>query len=268
MSTSLSPIGMFDSGVGGLTVMREVMRALPNESIIYMGDTARIPYGNKSPDTIIRYSLENTSFLLNHKIKLLIVACYTASSSALESIRQHFGIPVIGVIEPGAEKAASITKNQRIGVLGTRATIQSKAYQANLFRLLPQSKVISIACPLFVHLVEESFASHSATRLIIQEYLKSLQGEQIDTLLLGCTHYPFLRDQIQQEVGPNVSLVDSGQSCAEAVSSLLKQHQMEAPPTQQATYDFFVSDDPLKFRELGERLFGMRLPSVKQIIPA
>lgn len=246
--------------------MREVMRALPRESIIYMGDTARIPYGNKSPDTITRYSLENTSFLLNHKIKLLIVACNTASSCALEAIRHHFDIPVIGVIEPGAKKAASLTRNQRIGVLGTKATIQSEAYQANLLRLLPQSKVIPIACPLFVHLVEENFASHSATRLIIQEYLKNLHEEQIDTLLLGCTHYPFLRDQIQQEVGRNVSLVDSGQSCAEAAANLLKQHKIEAPSTQQAIYDFFVSDDPLKFRELGERLFGMRLPCVKQTV--
>lgn len=265
MSASLSPIGMFDSGVGGLTVMREVMRALPNESIIYMGDTARIPYGNKSPDTIIRYSLENTSFLANHKIKLLIVACNTASSCALESIRRHFDIPVIGVIEPGAKKAASITRSQRIGVLGTRATIQSEAYQNSLLRLLPQSKVISIACPLFVHLVEENFASHPAARLIIQEYLKNLHSEQIDTLLLGCTHYPFLKDQIQQEVGAHVTLVDSAHSCAEAVSSLLKQYQMEAEPTHQATYDFYVSDDPLKFRELGEKLFGISLQSVKQI---
>lgn len=262
---SAEPIGMFDSGVGGLTVMREVMRAMPNENIIYVGDTARVPYGNKCADTIVRYSMENMAFLVENKIKLLVIACNTASSYALDHLQQKFGIPVIGVIDPGAAKAVQTTRNQCIGVLGTTATVQSQSYVKKIQALLPAAKVVSIACPLFVPLVEEGFIEHLSAKLIIQEYLKKMDGIEVDTLLLGCTHYPFLKDLIQQHVGEHVVIVDSAESCAESVSSALKKHLIEAPIWQEACYKYFVSDAPEKFRELGEKLFGIKFPSIEHI---
>lgn len=262
---SSSPIGMFDSGIGGLTVMREIMHALPNESIIYMGDTARLPYGNKSAETIIRYSLEISSFLAKKEIKLLIVACNTASSYALKTLRQHLGIPIIGVIEAGAAKASAVSRNHRLAVLGTRATIQSGAYQNSIKELLPHAKVLSIPCPLFVPLVEEDFIDHPSTELIVHEYLKCLHQEKIDTLILGCTHYPFLSHLIQKSMGPDVTLVDSAHSCAEHASIILNQQKLMAPVDQKAIYQYYVSDDPTKFRELGEKLFGYALSEISRI---
>lgn len=251
---SLLPIGMFDSGIGGVTVMEEIKKALPKESIIYFGDTARIPYGGKSRETIIRYSLENAHFLLDKTIKLLVVACNTASAFAIEILRQSLPIPVIGVIEPGAEKAASVTCNQRIAVLGTKGTIQSGAYQTTLKQLLPQAAVFPIACPLFVPLVEEQFLHHPATQLIVKEYLSPLRDQGVDTLLLGCTHYPLLKHLIQEEVGPHIRLVDSASTCAEKVSQILREEQISSPALQ-GTYQYYVSDDPEKFHRMVAQLF-------------
>ncbi len=251
----LYPIGMFDSGIGGLTVMQQIMLTSPQESIIYFGDTARLPYGGKSRETIIRYSIENTILLIEKNIKLLIVACNTASAFAIHKLQQIFNIPIIDVIEPGAEKATSVTLNQRIAVLGTKGTIQSGAYEAAIKRKLPEATVIPIACPLFVPLVEEHFLYHPATRLIIKEYLKPLQDLQIDTILLGCTHYPLLKDLIQEEIGNSISLVDSASTCAEKVASVLKAQQLESSSSQ-TTYQYYVSDDLEKFRELGGKLLN------------
>jgi glutamate racemase len=262
---SESAIGMFDSGIGGLTVMREVMRALPNEKIIYFGDTARLPYGNKSADTIMRYSAEIASFLMTHNVKMLVIACNTASSYALKGLEQQFQIPIIGVIEAGAFKASVTTRNQRIGVLGTKATIQSGAYQESIQKLLPHSKVISIPCPLFVPLVEEDFTEHPSTKLIVEEYLKELHHEQIDTLLLGCTHYPFLIHLIQQYMGPAVAVVDSAQSCAEQIKLVLDRHQLHAPLKQKGSYRYYVTDEPAKFCELGIKLFGSQSFDIQKV---
>lgn len=262
MSLSSRAIGVFDSGVGGLTVMQQLINKLPQERLIYFGDTARVPYGNKSRQTIIRYSIENTIFLLEKSIKLMVVACNTVSAMALSKLRQLFNIPIVEVIEPGAEKAVAVTRNQKIAVLGTRATIQSGAYQTAIRKLAPDALILPIACPLFVPLVEEKWLHHPASRLIVQEYLKPISGEGIDTILLGCTHYPLLAQMIQQEAGEHVALVDSASTCAEHVADLLKEHHLLSP-IPQGQREYFVSDDPEKFRAFGEWLFGHPLETVE-----
>jgi glutamate racemase len=266
MTSSSEAIGLFDSGVGGLTVMQQIMRRLPCERLIYFGDTARVPYGNKGAHTIVRYSIENTISLLEKNIKLLVVACNTASALALTKLRQLFKVPIIGVIEPGAEKAAAVTRNQRIAVLGTKGTIQSGAYQAAIKKLIPQATIIPIACPLFVHLVEEQWLDHAATRLIVKEYLRSLQEENVDTVLLGCTHYPLLSAIIEQEMGGNVAIVDSASTCAEQVADLLQKGNLLSPILQ-GEHSYYSSDDPEKFRALGERLFNSPLGKVELLLP-
>jgi glutamate racemase len=259
-------IGIFDSGVGGLTVMQQLMHTLPHERLIYFGDTARVPYGNKSAQTIVRYSIENTICLLEKNIKLLVVACNTASAFALPKLRQLFNLPIIGVIEAGAEKAVAVTCNQRIAVLGTKGTIQSGAYQAALYKLAPQAFVLPIACPLFVPLVEEKWLNHPATQLIIQEYLRPIREQNIDTVLLGCTHYPLLISLIQQELGKEVTIVDSASTCARQTALLLQQQQLLSP-IKQGQHQYYVSDDPEKFRSLAEHLFGHLPVTVELLSP-
>jgi glutamate racemase len=266
MTLSSHAIGIFDSGVGGLTVMQQLMQTLPHERFIYFGDTARVPYGNKSSHTIVRYSIENTICLLEKNIKLLVVACHTASAFALAKLRQFFHLPIVGVIEAGAEKAVTMTRNQRIAVLGTKGTIQSGAYQAAIHQLAPQAFVLPIACPLLVPLVEEQWFDHPATHLILQEYLRPIREERIDTILLGCTHYPLLGSLIQQEAGEEVLLVDSGLTCADQVARLLKQLQLLSPAPQ-GQHQYYVSDDPDKFRFSAERLFGHSLTFVELLSP-
>lgn len=259
-------IGLFDSGVGGLTVMQQLMHVLPHERLIYFGDTARVPYGNKSSETIVRYSIENTICLLDKNIKLLVVACNTASAHALSKLRQLFNIPIVGVIEPGAEKAVAVSRNQRIAVLGTKGTIQSGAYQEAILKRAPGAIIFPIACPLFVPLVEEQWLHHPASSLIVQEYLHPLRHQQIDTLLMGCTHYPLLKTLIQQEIGDSVTLVDSASTCAEQVIELLRQSCSLATSFQGKPH-YYTSDDPDKFRMLGERLFGHTLDEVELLSP-
>jgi glutamate racemase len=258
-------IGLFDSGIGGLTVMHQVIRSLPHENLIYFGDTARVPYGGKSRETILRYAIESSIFLMQQQIKMLIIPCNTVSAYALDSLRQIFNIPVIGVIEPGAEKAVKTTREGRIAVLGTKATIQSGAYQKEIEKRMPGAYVLPIACPLFVPLVEEIFLSHPATKLIIKEYLQPLKKEKIDTLLLGCTHYPLLREAIQEEVGPDVTLVDSASTCAETVAAALQESRMANPGRGKPAYKFYVSDDPKKFKALGETFLGTPIDHVEAI---
>jgi glutamate racemase len=258
------PIGLFDSGIGGLTVLREMNRLLPLESIVYFGDTARIPYGNKSPETIIRYSVENSQFLLSHQIKLLVVACNTASAHALIKLQNSFSIPVLGVINPGASTAVSITSSGRIGIIGTRGTIESKAYEHEILRLLPSAQITSVACPLFVPLVEENFIHHPASKLIVQEYLKPFRESKIDTLVLGCTHYPVLKQMIQEELGNHVTLVDSGASCAQEVARVLIGKEMKSVNCVVKNL-FFVSDNPDQFMKLGKSLFDIDVGFVQKI---
>lgn len=262
MFLSSQAIGIFDSGVGGLTVMQQLMHTLPHERFIYFGDTARIPYGNKSRETVIRYSIENTIALIEKNIKLLVVACSTASALALFKLRQLFNLPIIGMIEPGAEQAVAISHNQRIAVLGTKATIQSGAYQTAIRKLAPEATIFPIACPLFVPLVEEQWLNHPAAQQIVQEYLNPLEMEDIDTILLGCTHYPLLSGLIQQSVKEHVKLVDSASTCAQQVATLLKEREWLSPLLQ-GHHQYFVSDDPIKFSSLAQRLFGHSLKEIE-----
>lgn len=259
-------IGVFDSGVGGLTVMKQIVKLLPNEHIIYFGDTARVPYGEKSQETIIRYTIESAMFLMEQNIKLLVIACNTAASTnVLEKLQKIFNIPVVSVIAPGAEQVVRTTRTKRVAVLGTRRTISSGIYQREIQRQLPDATVISIACPLFVPLVEEHMISHAATRLIVKEYLSSLHQEEIDTILLGCTHYPLLRPLIEDEF-KQVTVVDSGVTCAHTISEILSSLNMLSKTTPEP-HRYFVSDDPDKFSRLGKQFLGMPLEHVEAVSP-
>lgn len=267
MKANPGQIGVFDSGVGGLTVMQQLMHTLPHESITYFGDTARVPYGGKSRETVIRYCIENTIFLMEQNIKLLVVACNTADALALAKLKQLFNIPIIGVIEPGAERAVKSSTRGRIAVLGTKGTVRSGAYQKEILRLLPNAHVMAQPCPLFVPLVEEHFLDHPATKLIIKDYLAPLKDDGVDTILLGCTHYPILKHLIQEEVGSHIQLVDSALACAERVAALLKQNQLETHE-KIPRYHYHVTDDPQKFSEVAESVFGQPITHVEHVRPA
>ncbi|HOH47575.1 MAG TPA: glutamate racemase [Candidatus Cloacimonadota bacterium] len=244
------PIGIFDSGVGGLTVYRMIREYFPEEDLIYFGDTARVPYGPKSPNTIIDYSIQNARFLLQRGIKILIVACNTSSAYALDRLREITGIPIIGVIEPGAERAAVTTKNKRIGIIGTEATVRSDAYRLAIRRLLPDCEVFSQACPLFVPIVEEGWQDTETAQMIAEEYLGVFKNYGIDSLVLGCTHYPLLHDTIRHVLGQEVQLVDSAESIA-----LYLQRIIAAESDGQAGTDtFFVSDNEEKFPSIAGRI--------------
>lgn len=256
------PIGMFDSGLGGLTVMRQLVRELPNENILYFGDTARLPYGSKSPETIVRYSLEIADFLMDRGVKMIVVACNTASSHALSVLRERYPVPVIGVIEPGAEAAVQATSNGRIAVLGTRGTIRSNSYQKAISQLSPGAEVVPVACPLFVPLVEENYISFPAAQMIVREYLKPLSGKEVDTVLLGCTHYPLLKDLIAEALDKRIRILDSASSCAKWVAEILDENGLSNNESAVPEYTFYVSDDPDKFQELGKVFLGRSVEDV------
>lgn len=250
-------IGMFDSGVGGLTVMREVIKALPTENVIYFADTARIPYGEKSRDTIIRYSRENSTFLINKSIKLLVVACNTASAYALDDLKTNFNVPIVGVIESGAEKAVEVTKNGRIAVLGTRGTINSGIYERELLKRIPNAYVHVTPCPLLVPMIEEKWIDHPVTRQVVKEYLDPIRKLDVDTLLLGCTHYPLLKNLFQSELGDDVTIVDSATTCSEKVKKTLENSGLKASSVANPYYHYYVTDDPHKFKNLSKDFLGM-----------
>ncbi len=260
-----SSIGIFDSGFGGLTVMKAIRSLLPLENIIYFGDTARLPYGTKSRETIQRYSIENASFLIQQGIKVLVVACHTACSFALEELQQKFDIPIIGVTTPMIEQVTKISPRGKIAILGTRGTIASGAYQNAIQKLLPKAEISPIACQLLVHLVEEGYIDHPITAMAIFEYLLSLKNKDIDTIILGCTHFPLLLKQIQQSVGPSVQVIDPAQFCASSLKTLLQEKELLNPGLTALSTQFFVSDDPEKFRLLGKTFLGHTLPEVSLI---
>src|SRR5262245_7321568 len=212
MNTQL-PIGIFDSGLGGLTVVRQIHKVLPQEDLIYLGDTARVPYGTKSPSTVTRFACEDTQFLMQRNVKAVVVACNTCSAWALPMLEQKFPVPTFGVIVPGVRAALERTRNQRIGVIGTTATIRSRAY-SNGILAVGGAKVFTQACPLLVPLVEEGWLNHSVTLAVLREYLRPMLANRIDTLVLGCTHYPLLKKAIQKVAGKKIALVDSAESCA------------------------------------------------------
>ena len=259
------PIGIFDSGVGGLTVFREIISLLPGEDIIYLGDTARVPYGTRSPQTVIKYSQEITGFLLRQGIKLLVVACNTSSAVSLPSLQQQNEIPVIGVIEPGARWAAEVTQNKRVGVIGTEGTVKSRAYEQAIHGIDQEITVIARACPLFVPLAEEGWIDNQVTRLTAQHYLRPLCEDGIDTLVLGCTHYPLLEGIIREITGDGVFLINSAKETAKEVKRILQEKGINTPEDRVGSYTFYVTDNAERFIQVGERFLGRELGSVKAI---
>ncbi|HBA64331.1 MAG TPA: glutamate racemase [Lachnospiraceae bacterium] len=262
-----APVGVFDSGVGGLTVAREIMRQLPNENIVYFGDTARVPYGSKSRDTIIRYSRQIIRFLRTQEVKAIVIACNTASALALDVVRQESDIPVIGVIVPGARAAVHETANKKIGVIGTEATIRSEMYTKIMQEMDPEVSVIGKACPLFVPLVEEGFAKHRITEEVIDIYLRSMKESDIDTMILGCTHYPLLRSGIRTYMGEQVHIVNPAYETAMDLKELLLDRHIanDVPREDHAAYTFYVSDAADKFKQFANSILPYDIETTKQI---
>ncbi len=264
-------IGIFDSGIGGLTVLRAIKRLLPHEHIMYLGDTARVPYGTRSAQTVLKYSIANTDFLLRHNIKLLVVACNTASAVATDALRERYDIPVIEVITPGARGAVKSSRSRRIGVIGTETTIQSNAYQKAIHALNRQIEVFSCACPLFVPLAEQGWCDpqDEIVRLTAQRYLGKLKDQSIDTLVLGCTHYPLLKGAIQLFMGDAVTLIDSAEETAREVEMLLADNRLLRERGGSGTCSFFVTDIPHRFIETGKLFLGDEIETAQLVdIPA
>lgn len=254
-------IGVFDSGIGGLTVVKEVFASAPNARIVYFGDTARVPYGTKSVATVRRYAEEATELLLQYDVSFVVVACNTVSAVALDVVSQVAGsLPVIGMIEPAAQEAVSVTRNGRVGIIGTQATIASGAYESAIAKIGASKKISTYAraCPLFVPLAEEGWRHHEATKVTAREYLTPLCEADVDTLILGCTHYPILADVIQEVMGDSVSLVNSGAVAAQSIES----GKISEPPD----HLFMVSDLPARFRMVGERFLGHPLPAMREVV--
>lgn len=282
------PIGVFDSGVGGLTVLREIFKELPCESTIYLGDTARVPYGIRSAETITRYSFENTSFLLSKGIKLLVIACNTVSSVSLKAIKDKFSVPLIGVIEPGARAAVNSTRSNRLGIIGTEGTIKSNSY-INAINALRGKMTLSVrergeksldryfeiatdgmviftkACPLFVPLAEEGWTTNDVARLTAENYLSGLKQEDIDTLVLGCTHYPLLKKTIGEIIGYNVTLIDSATETVKEIKNMLSSFDMENMSGVKPCRDFYVTDSPQKFLKTGEKFLDREIEHIEKI---
>jgi glutamate racemase len=275
MGESKQPIGIFDSGVGGLTVYRALHDRLPNERFVYLGDTARVPYGTKSLATVERYAIENSQFLASLGVKLLVVACNTASALALPKIRERIGIDVVGVIGPGGRKAVKMTAGRaspRIGVIATEATIQSNAYAEAIRRASPYAEIFQAACPLFVPLAEEGWTHEAETRSIAAKYLAGMKDFGPDALVLGCTHYPILRDVIRQTVGENVMLIDSGEAAAEEVGKLLEDKYLANTDAVAGTRElcddldhFYVTDAAERFARVAERFLGTQPSKLEAI---
>lgn len=251
--------------MGGLTVVRELISQLPNESIIYFGDTARVPYGPKSPDTVLRYSREITSYLRGQGIKSLVIACNTATAHALPALREEYDFPIIGVIEPGARAAATATKTKHVGVIGTAGTIKSRAYEKEIMKLLPDAQVTAQACALFVPLVEEGWVDTEPTRAIARNYLAPMVTAEVDTLVLGCTHYPLMKTVIGNVVGREVRLIDSAHETAREAGEVLRANGLENATPNQARYRFIASDAPDTFLSLGQRFLGSAIDRVEAL---
>jgi glutamate racemase len=256
------PIGVFDSGIGGLTVVHALTMRMPSENIVYFGDTARVPYGPKSPQVVRDYAAQDVDFLISKDVKMVVIACNTVSAVALDVVQKHAKMPVVGVILPGANAAMRATVNKRIGIIGTRATVNSNAYTNALRQIDNEAKVFAQECPLFVPLAEEGWVEHKVTQLVAKEYLFPLKLEKIDTLILGCTHYPILRDAIVSVFDGNVALIDSGEATATEVERVLDEKNLRNPSTEKPNLQFYVSDIPAKFTEVGERFLGQKMGRV------
>ncbi len=260
----MKAIGVFDSGVGGLTVVKELIRQLPGEDIIYFGDTARVPYGIKSKETVIRFSIENILFLLKQDVKLICVACNTVSSLALPVVKNHFRVPIVGVITPGVREAVYATHNKRIGVIGTSGTIKSRAYEIEIEQLDPSVKITAVACPLFVPFAEEGWLEGNAVLEVANTYLKPLKDAGVDTVILGCTHYPLLKQVIKKVLGDNVRLIDSAKQVAIEVKKILSSESI-CSQRHKGRHKFYVSDNPEWFSGLASRFLGQVTKNVTKV---
>ena len=258
------PVGIFDSGVGGLTVVGAIEKILPCEDVVYFGDTARVPYGTKSKETVTGFSVENVEFLMEHDVKLVVVACNTASSLSLEFLKRCFKVPIVGVIEPGARRAASSTRNGRIGVIGTRATISSGAYEKAVRKAGFKRELFTRSCPLFVPLVEEGWLDNDVAASIARIYLAPLKAKKIDTLILGCTHYPLLKSVIKKVMGAGVLLVDSANEVAKEAKAILDAAGISRSGSRKGGYKFFSSDEPARFIKIGSRFLKRKIKCVKR----
>jgi glutamate racemase len=266
LQTCDRPIGAFDSGVGGLTVVKAMRDLLPAENILYLGDTARFPYGNKSPETIIRYSREIMVYLRSHGVKAVVVACNTASTHALAILQKEADIPVIGVIVPGVEAALAATRNGRVGIIGTQGTIQSEAYQNLLRKSRADVQITAVAAPLLVSLVEEDWLSHPATQLIMEEYFAPMKAARVDTVVLACTHYPLLTALAQRVLGPDVVLVDSAHNAAAALARTLHTEGLNCfGRANHGKITICSTDVPAQYSRLAERFLGEKIPVIAQV---
>lgn len=259
------PVGVFDSGLGGLTVLRAIRDRLPRESTVYLGDTARVPYGPKAADTIRRYALEATDFLVDKRVKAIVVACNTATARALPDVQDRAGVPVLGVVEPGGRAAATASASGRIGVIGTRGTISSRAYSRVIRHHRPDAEVFEQACPLFVPLVEEGWTDDDVTRLAAQRYLEPLFEKRIDTLVLACTHYPLLKPLLSDLVGPGVQLIDSAESTAAALDDLIAAAGLSNSREEQPCARYYVTDEAARFDLLARRLLGEEVDHLEMV---
>lgn len=262
---SEAPIGVFDSGVGGLTVFRAIERRLPNESLIYLGDTARIPYGVRSEATIQRYALECATFVQSRGVKAIVIACNTASALAANYLRSRCSVPVIGVIRPGSRSAVEQTRNGHIGVIATESTVSSGAYERAMLAIRSGLEITSRACPLFVPLAEEGWLNHPVTFQVAEEYLAELRSSRVDTLVLGCTHYPILRPVIERTLGDQIRYVDSGEAVAEALAAMLEQEGLARESAEPPNEEFYVTDSAARFRRVAESFLGRPLESVETV---
>lgn len=258
-------IGVFDSGIGGLTVLHELLETLPGESFVYFGDTARVPYGTKSAETVLRFSRENVRFLLSRGVKMIVVACNTASAEAVPRLIDDFNVPVVGVLEPGVRAAVNATKNGRIGVIGTAGTIRSKGYQSSILRLRPDADVLARPCPLFVPLAEEGWVDRDVTRAVAHEYLDDYHEFDIDTLVLGCTHYPLLKGVIGEVMGAGVSLVDSAIETAREVARMLDQQGLRRGEGGGGDFHIVLSDTSPTFEDVASRFLGRDIPEIELV---
>lgn len=258
-------IGVFDSGVGGLTVTKELIRQLPDEDIVYFGDTARVPYGIKSKETVIRFSIENILFLLKQDVKLICIACNTSSSVALPVIKKHFRVPIVGVISPGVREAVYATQNKRIGVIGTRGTIRSRAYENEIKQLDSKVKVTALTCPLFVPFAEEGWLKGKVVSEVARAYLKPIKRAGVDTVILGCTHYPLLKPVIAQVLGKKITLIDSAKQVAMEVKKILSGEGLLNAPGKKGRHKFYVSDNPEWFNGLAKRFLGRAVTNTRQV---
>ncbi len=259
------PIGVFDSGIGGLTVVRELFRQLPGESIVYFGDTARVPYGTKSDETIQKFALEDARFLEEQGVKFIVVACNTVSSNSLDLLKKSISMPVEGVIQPGARAAVGATRSGRVGVIGTDSTIASRAYERAIRDLDKNIRIFARSCPLFVPLAEEGWIDDPVTARVAERYLSHLRRCQVDVLVLGCTHYPLLKDVIARTMGPEVVLIDSATATAAEVSRILDREHLRNTGASPPEHHFYVSDLPRRFGEVGERFLGSSLAHVVRV---